>query len=102
MGGWGHRTKIQLQAGGTTEWGPTVHAKCTKKSLASNCKPDSQFCLEARQNRVWQRHRTTLDTAHTFLGGEQLGSGKIIYSEGGDTAHTLLEWGHCTTLSEKA
>ena len=29
-----------------------------------------------------------------------MGSGKIIYSEGGDTAHTLLEWGHCTYFVE--
>ena len=54
---------------------------------------------------MWQRDRTTLEGGHRtyfFEGGEQLGSGKIIYSEGGDTTHTLLEWGHHTTMKSLA
>ena len=47
-------------------------------------------------------------TAHTFLMSETNGVGTPHNIErkhilgGGETAHTLLEWGHCTSLSEKA
>ena len=47
--------------------------------------PDSQLCLESKT-----------DPSVAEWGGDTAQKTDIL--EGGDTAHTLLRWGHCTYL----
>ena len=63
--------------------------------------------MATAQNYMGGGHRTEKiytgrgDTAHIFLIKETIRVEKKYILGGGDTAHTLLGWGHRTTLKEK-
>ena len=78
--------------------------------LASWNLPDLLLCLESKREPSEAKEQNYMggDTAHNFLmsGTKGVGTPHNIERKhilgGGDTAHTLLGWGHRTTFTEKA